>query len=101
MTTSTESAEEFAPTKLRGPNKHHVIMLNDDSTPMEFVVQVLITIFRKTNEQATEVMLEIHEKGKAIAGTYMYEVAEQKQLETTNAARAAGYPLSTITEEAE
>jgi len=99
--TSTETLEENTATRLRSPGKYHVVMLNDDSTPMEFVVQILVTIFKKTTAEATETMLEIHEKGKSIAGTYMYEVAEQKQLETSNAAKTAGYPLSTTIEEVE
>jgi ATP-dependent Clp protease adaptor protein ClpS len=87
--------------KIKGPGKYHVIMLNDDGTPMEFVVQILISLFRKSAEQATEIMLEIHEKGRGVAGTYMYEVAEQKVHQTVNSARMSGFPLSAIIEEAE
>lgn len=87
--------------KLATPNKYHVIMLNDDSTPMEFVVQILVLIFKKTPEQAEDVMMEIHENGRGVAGTYSYEVAEQKCVETIQEARHAGYPLDVVIEETE
>lgn len=86
-------------TRLKGPGKYHVIMLNDDSTPMEFVIEILMTIFRKSYEEASEVMMQVHEQGRGIAGTYSYEVAEQKSIETTNDARAHGYPLDVTLEE--
>ena len=98
--TSTQKQTQSDITRLKGPGKYNVIMLNDDSTPMDFVVQVLMGIFKKTAEEATDVMLEVHEKGRGIAGTYMYEVAEQKTAEVTNAARVNGFPLSATIEEA-
>ena len=86
-------------TKLKGPGKYHVIMLNDDSTPMEFVVNALMDIFNKSEQEAHEVMMKVHEQGRAIAGTYTYEVAEQKSTETVTAARTAGFPLDVSIEE--
>lgn len=85
--------------KLKGPNKYHVIMINDNQTPMDFVVQVLIHIYRKTPEDAQEVMMEIHEKGRGVAGTYNYEVAEQKCVETVLQSRRHGFPLEVTIEE--
>lgn len=86
-------------TKLKGPGKYNVIMLNDDSTPMDFVVNILMHIFNKTEQEAHEVMMQVHEQGRAIAGTYTYEVAEQKSVETVTEARRAGFPLDVSIEE--
>lgn len=69
-------------------------MLNDDTTPMDFVVDVLIEIFNKAPDEARKTMLEIHEKGRSIAGTYSYEIAEQKSSETESYARSNTFPLS-------
>jgi ATP-dependent Clp protease adaptor protein ClpS len=86
-------------TALRGPGKYHVIMLNDDTTPMDFVVSVLMNIFNKSEDDAHTTMIQIHEKGRAIAGTYTYEVAEQKSVETVSEARNHGFPLDVSVEE--
>lgn len=99
--TESELGKKLEHVKYKGPGKWNVIMFNDDSTPMEFVVHVLMAIFNKTQEEATEVMLKVHESGRAIAGTYMYEVAQQKVHETTMAARSQGFPLSVAMEESE
>lgn len=87
--------------KLKAPNKFNVIMINDDVTPMDFVIQVLVLIYNKDPEQAKDIMLEVHEKGRCIVGTYSYEVAEQKCVETITESRKAGYPLDVIIEENE
>lgn len=85
--------------KLKAPNKFHVIMLNDDTTPMDFVINVLVQIFNKSPEHAKEVMIEIHEKGRGVAGAYSYEVAEQKCTETVTIARRNQFPLEVTIEE--
>ena len=64
---SSSSVAEI--TKLKTPSRYNVVILNDDSTPQEFVVNVLLTIFNRSTEQANSVMLEVHEKGRGIAGT--------------------------------
>ena len=87
--------------KLKSPPRYNVILLNDDSTPQEFVVNVLQAIFNKSLEQANSVMLEVHEKGRGIAGTYSYEVAEQKCVETITDARRNQFPLDVTIEKAE
>lgn len=87
--------------KLRGPKKYHVIMLNDNVTPMDFVIQILVALFNMQPEQAMEKTMEIHESGRGIAGTYSFEVAEQKCVETITEARRAGFPLDVVIEEAE
>ena len=93
------SHEEVAEvTKLKSPPRYNVIMLNDDSTPMEFVISVLTNIYGHTMETAKSVMLEVHEKGRGICGTYSYEVAEQKCVETITEARRNSYPLDVTIE---
>lgn len=96
---STSSVAEI--TKLKTPSRYNVVLLNDDSTPQEFVVNVLQTIFNRSTEQANSVMLEVHEKGRGIAGTYSYEVAEQKCVETITDARRNQFPLDVTIEKAE
>lgn len=79
--------------ELKEPDKYDVVFVNDDVTTVEFVVKVLKNIFHKTTEQAVELTTHIHEKGKGVVGTYLYEIAEQKGIETTVLARDEGYPL--------
>ena len=79
--------------ELKEPDKYDVLFLNDEVTTVEFVTKVLINIFHKTKEQAQSITQHIHEKGKGIVGTYLYEIAEQKGIETTVLARDEGYPL--------
>lgn len=96
------SHEEVAEiTKLSSPPKFNVIILNDESTPQDFVVNILQVIFNKTIDDAQSVMLEVHEKGRGIAGTYSYEVAEQKCVETITDARRNGFPLDVTLEKTE
>ena len=80
----TDTKDVFKPEE---PAKYDVIFLNDDITPMEFVIRVLKQIFNKTPEQAQNITKRIHEDGQGIVGTYVHEVAEQKGIETTLAAR--------------
>ena len=79
--------------KIEEPSKYNVIFLNDEITTFEFVVKVLTQIFNKTTDQAIALTKQIHEQGKGIVGTYIYEIAEQKGIETTLLAREEGYPL--------
>lgn len=79
--------------KLKEPSKYKVIVCNDDVTPVEFVVTVMMSVFRHTEANALEITLKIHNSGSAIAGIYSYEVAEQKGIDATNLARSNGYPL--------
>ena len=97
---SPEAIEESA-IRLAIPKKYNVVMLNDNVTPMDFVIQVLMAIFRHDQEKAKELMIEVHEKGRSIVGTYSYEVAEQKSTETVTEASRSGYPLDVIIEESE
>lgn len=79
--------------KLREPQKARVILLNDDYTSMEFVVCILIDVFRKTMHEATAIMLSVHEQGRGICGIYPLEVAETKVTVVHARARAEGFPL--------
>ena len=81
------------------PKRWKVILLNDDSTPMEFVISMLMEVFKHTADTAKEVMLEVHETGSGIAGIYSFEIAEAKAVETTNQARTNGHPLQIKLEE--
>ncbi len=79
--------------KLKKPPLYKVIMLNDDYTPMEFVVEMLQVYFSKTQEQATEIMLHIHQRGLGICGLYTYEIAESKATQVLEKARKNQHPL--------
>ena len=80
------------------PSLYKVLLLNDDYTPMEFVVEVLKSQFNKDHQQATEVMLAVHHAGKGVCGVYPLEIAETKAGAVVDAARKAGYPLQCVTE---
>ena len=79
--------------KLREPDRYRVLLHNDDYTTMEFVVSVLCGIFHKTTEEATAIMLAVHERGIGQCGVYTEEVAEAKVRRVHAMARTAGYPL--------
>lgn len=87
--------------KTAKPKLYHVVFLNDDFTPMDFVKDVLQQIFDKSLSDAIAVTLEVHHYDKGIAGTYTYEIAEQKVYETMELAGAQGYPLKLVTEPAD
>ena len=75
------------------PSMYKVIMLNDDYTPMEFVVYVLQRFFSMTNGQATVIMLNVHQRGVGVCGVYSYEVAEAKATQVMDYARQNEHPL--------
>ena len=79
--------------KTKRPNLYRVLLLNDDYTPMEFVIDVLQNIFQKNREEATKIMLHVHQKGVGICGVYTYEVAETKVTQTVDYARKNQHPL--------
>ena len=102
MTTDTDNATIVKPAgkvELKEPNLWKVIMLNDDVTTMEFVVKVLNDLFNFNEEQANKIVVDIHENGSAVVATLAYEMAEQKGIEVTLAARNDGYPLEVRIEE--
>lgn len=75
------------------PNLFKVLMHNDDYTTMEFVIEVLQSIFHKESSEAIVLMLQIHRSGQALCGLYPYEIAETKVAKVHKSARAAGFPL--------
>lgn len=79
--------------RIQKPKKYKVIVCNDDVTPMEFVIGMLMTIFKHSENSAHDITLTIHNTGSGIAGTYNYEIAEQKTIDATNLARMHGWPL--------
>lgn len=84
--------------KLEPPKKYKVVLLNDDFTPMDFVVNLLVQMFGKRQDQANRIMVEVHQKGKGIAGIYSHEIAETKARIACEFAQSAGYPLKADTE---
>jgi len=75
------------------PSKYKVVFLNDDKTPMEWVIGLLVQIFKHTDQTARDLTLTIHNEGSAVVGIYTYEIAEQKAVEATNVSREQGFPL--------
>jgi len=98
MTTEVQIDEKIKQ-KIQEPKRWKVIFLNDDTTPMDFVVGVLTEIFKHTQETAKDITLEIHNTGSGIAGVYSFEIAEIKAVEATQLARANGFPLQIKMEE--
>lgn len=86
--------------KLRRPPLFKVLLLNDDYTPMEFVVQVLETFFAMNREKATQVMLHVHTRGVGVCGVYTRDIAETKVQQVNDFARAHQHPLMCTMEEA-
>lgn len=78
---------------IKEPSKFKVIVCNDDVTPVEFVVSLLISVFRHAQNSALELTMQIHNQGSAVVGIYSYEIAEQKGLDATTISRNNGYPL--------
>ena len=79
--------------KTKKPSMYKVLMLNDDYTPMDFVVQILQTFFQKSEEEAVRIMLNVHQKGVGICGVYSFEVAETKVMQVIDCARRNEHPL--------
>ena len=88
-------------TELKFPDRFKVIIWNDDHTPMDFVVQLLVEIFNRTVDEARDITMNIHEDGKGIAGTYGFEIAEQKKQEAVSVTRFNKYPLTIVVENVE
>ncbi|MEG1610316.1 MAG: ATP-dependent Clp protease adaptor ClpS, partial [Bilophila sp.] len=87
-----DQPEVITQERLKKPSMYQVLLHNDDYTTMEFVVSVLMGVFRKTADQATSIMLAVHKRGMGIAGVYPLELAETKVTQTHTLAQSAGYP---------
>ena len=81
------------------PVKYKVVLLNDDATPVDWVIDILIKVFRHSESTAKDLTLTIHNQGAGVAGVYTYEIAEQKSVEVVNASRDKGFPLQIKLEE--
>ena len=92
-------AVEEARPKLKQPPLYRVVLINDDFTPMEFVVDILETIFGMERTRATQVMLEVHTKGKGVCGVFNFEIAETKVAQVMGIARQHQHPLLCTMEE--
>lgn len=84
--------------KTKRPNLYRVLLLNDDYTPMEFVILILEEVFNKSREEATRIMLHVHNQGVGECGVYPYEVAETKVTRVMDAARRNQHPLQCVME---
>jgi ATP-dependent Clp protease adaptor protein ClpS len=93
MSLSDLAPELLEQIQYQPPRRYEVILHNDDFTPMDFVIDLLMRYFRHPIEQATEIMLQIHHQGSAVCGTYYKEIAETKVTQVQQRARAEGYPL--------
>jgi ATP-dependent Clp protease adaptor protein ClpS len=92
--------EEKTHEKIKEPSLYKVILLNDDYTTMDFVVQILINVFHKTKEEATTIMLSVHRKGAGLCGVYAKEIAETKVAIVEEIAQQHEFPLKCTMEEA-
>lgn len=93
MPEAVTKTEESVNVVIQEPGLYKVVFYNDDVTPMEFVIALLMKIFRHSEDSAAEITLRVHNEGKAVAGIYQFEIAEQKGMESTGIARQSGYPL--------
>ncbi len=84
--------------KTKKPSLYRVLLLNDDYTPMEFVVYILERYFNRSREQATRIMLHVHQKGVGLCGVYTYEVAETKVAQVLDLAKRHEHPLQCVME---
>lgn len=98
---TTSILERETEKKTKKPRKWKVIILNDDFTPMDFVIAVLMKYFNKTQDEATSIMTEVHNKGAGVAGVYTFEIADTKLGLVSLAARENEFPLRAIMEPAE
>ena len=85
--------------KAQEPTLYNVLLLNDDYTTMEFVMDILETLFQKSPAEAFRIMMHVHRNGRGLAGVYTYEVAETKVEQVASLASDAGYPLRAAIEE--
>ncbi|SHI32374.1 ATP-dependent Clp protease adaptor protein ClpS [Clostridium cavendishii DSM 21758] len=85
--------------KTKKPKNYKVVMFNDDYTTMEFVVDVLMNIFNKKIEEATKIMMDVHKKGRGIAGVYPYDIAVTKVSKAIGLAKEEGFPFKLVIEE--
>ena len=93
---SLEFDDELA---TKEPKLYKVLLLNDDYSSMDFVIDILMTIFHKSYAESEAIMIEVHKKQKGLCGVYTYEIAETKVAQVTKIAREQGFPLKAVMEE--
>ncbi|MCG5072990.1 ATP-dependent Clp protease adapter ClpS [Paraburkholderia tagetis] len=86
--------------KVKPPSMYKVVLMNDDYTPMEFVVMIVQEYFNKDRETATQIMLKVHREGRGVCGVYTRDIASTKVEQVVTHARQAGHPLQCVMEEA-
>lgn len=91
--------DEKVKVKHKEPNLYKVILLNDDKTPIDFVISLLVELFKHSTETAYAITLKVHEEGSGVAGVYSFEIAEQKVVEAVEVSRSHGFPLGLKLEE--
>lgn len=94
------AVKERTSEQVKEPALFNVVLLNDDYTPMQFVIDVLETLFQKSPSEAYRIMMQVHLNGRGIAGVYPWDVAETKVESLLSLAREAGYPLQATIEDA-
>ncbi len=85
--------------EVKEPSKYKVFLLNDDYSTMDFVIEVLVKVFRKSTDEAAKIMLNIHNNGRELCGVYSHEIASTKVSQVKTMARTKGYPLKAVMEE--
>jgi ATP-dependent Clp protease adaptor protein ClpS len=99
MSATDVQIDEKIKQKIIEPKRWKVVFLNDESTPIDFVIGLLTETFKHSQETAKKITLEIHNEGSGIAGVYSFEIAEAKAVEATQLARSNGFPLQIKMEE--
>ncbi|MFW6362222.1 MAG: ATP-dependent Clp protease adapter ClpS [Spirochaeta sp.] len=92
--------QERQDTRVKKPDMYRVVLHNDDFTPMEFVVEVLVHVFHQPMDKATRIMLQVHQRGRGQVGVYTYDIAATKAKQATDLARKRQFPLKTTVEKA-
>ncbi|TKI68212.1 ATP-dependent Clp protease adaptor ClpS [Sulfurimonas crateris] len=98
MATNTD-LETINDISLKYPKKYKVFILNDDYTSMDFVIDVIMSIFHKSFQEAEAIMLEVHKKERGVCGVYTHEIAQTKVMQVHKRARESGFPLRAEMEE--
>ena len=92
--------EEQQETKIKKPKMFNVVLLNDDFTPMDFVIEVLVKVFNHSTQKAYQITMDIHEKGEGVCGTYTKTIAEAKSKKTNDLAKQREFVLESVVKEA-
>ena len=99
MSETAIKSRDLVSTRIKEPSKYKVILVNDDYTPVEFVIALLIGVFKHTEASATAITIQVHNEGSGVAGVYTHEIAEQKAMDATLIARNSHHPLQIRVEE--